>query len=84
MERGSALHDPDRDCIYCAVVRRRLRAIGIRDKPIALGSPGVNVWTYIIVLARHICARFLNPTLATIMRRGRTWPCIKMRPFRAL
>jgi transposase InsO family protein len=29
----------DRDCIHGAVVRRRLRAIGIRDKPIALGSP---------------------------------------------
>jgi hypothetical protein len=25
----------DRDCIYGAVVTRRLRAMGIRDKPIA-------------------------------------------------
>ncbi len=29
----------DRDRIYGAVVTRRLRAIGIRDKPTALGSP---------------------------------------------
>ena len=32
----------DRDAIYGAVVRRRLRAMGIRDKPIALGSPWQN------------------------------------------
>src|SRR6516225_5574277 len=32
----------DRDCIYGAVVTRRLRAIGIRDKPIAPGSPWQN------------------------------------------
>jgi hypothetical protein len=29
----------DRDCIYGAVVTRRLRAMGIRDKPIAPASP---------------------------------------------
>jgi hypothetical protein len=29
----------DRDCIYGAVVMRRIRAMGIRDKPIALASP---------------------------------------------
>jgi hypothetical protein len=27
----------DRDCIYGAVVTRRLRAMGIRDKPIVTG-----------------------------------------------
>ena len=32
----------DRDCIYGAVVTRRLRAMGIRDKPIALTSPWQN------------------------------------------
>src|SRR5262245_48923973 len=30
----------DRDCIYGAVVTRRLRAMGIRDKPIAPAYPG--------------------------------------------
>ena len=30
----------DRDAIYGATVTRRLRAMGIRDKPIAPGSPG--------------------------------------------
>jgi transposase InsO family protein len=32
----------DRDRIYGAVVTRRLRAMGIRDKPIAAGSPWQN------------------------------------------
>ena len=32
----------DRDAIYGVAVRRRLRAMGIRDKPIALGSPWQN------------------------------------------
>jgi hypothetical protein len=32
----------DRDCIYGAVVTRRLRAMGIRDKPIAPTSPWQN------------------------------------------
>ena len=32
----------DRDCIYSAVVTRRMRAMGIRDKPIAPASPWQN------------------------------------------
>ena len=32
----------DRDCIYGAVVTRRLRAMGIRDKPITPASPWQN------------------------------------------
>jgi hypothetical protein len=32
----------DRDRIYAAVVTRRMRAMGIRDKPIALASPWQN------------------------------------------
>jgi transposase InsO family protein len=32
----------DRDQVYGTVVTRRLRAMGIRDKPIALGSPWQN------------------------------------------
>jgi hypothetical protein len=31
-----------RDCIYGAVVTRRLRAMGIRDKPVAPASPSQN------------------------------------------
>jgi len=34
----------DRDGIYGAAVRRRLRAMGIRDKPIASGSPWQNAF----------------------------------------
>ena len=61
----------DRDCIYGAVVTRRLRAIGIRDKPIAPGSPWQNGFVerligsirrecldHIIVLGEQICAGF--------------------------
>jgi hypothetical protein len=33
----------DRDAVYGPVVRRRLRAMGIRDKPISAGSPGRTV-----------------------------------------
>jgi transposase InsO family protein len=32
----------DRDCIYGALVTRRLRAVGIRDKPFAPASPWQN------------------------------------------
>jgi transposase InsO family protein len=32
----------DRDRVYGTVVKRRLRAIGIRDKPISPGSPWQN------------------------------------------
>ena len=32
----------DRDCIYGVIVTRRLRAMGIRDKPIAPASPWQN------------------------------------------
>jgi hypothetical protein len=32
----------DRDGIYGSVVRRRLRSMGIRDKPISAGSPWQN------------------------------------------
>jgi hypothetical protein len=41
LERGSALIR-DRDCIYGAVVTRRLRAMGVRDRPIKPASPWQN------------------------------------------
>ena len=34
----------DRDCLYGALVKRRLRAMGIRDKPIAPASPWRNAF----------------------------------------
>jgi transposase InsO family protein len=64
----------DRDRIYGAVVTRRLRAMGIRDRPTAPASPWQNgvverligsirreylsVWTTSLFWARHICAEF--------------------------
>ena len=61
----------DRDRIYGAVVTRRLRAMGIRDRPIAPASPWQNGFAerligsirrecldHVIVLGEHICAEF--------------------------
>jgi len=61
----------DRDYIYCVIVTRRLRAMGIRDKPIAPASPWQNGFVerligsirrervdHIIVLSGDICAGF--------------------------
>ena len=61
----------DRDRIYGTVVTRRLRAMGIRDKPIAPASPwqngfaerlldrsGASAWTTSLSSARRICAGF--------------------------
>ncbi len=46
----------DRDRIYGAVVTRRLRAMGIRDKPIALASPWQNGFAErLIGSIRHEC-----------------------------
>src|ERR1700675_898536 len=42
LERGSALYDPRPRRIYGSVVTRRLRAMGIRDKPTAPASPWQN------------------------------------------
>ena len=61
----------DRDRIYGAVVTRRLRAMGIRDKPTATASPWQNGFgeRYIIVLREaHLrrilksCTRYYNET----------------------
>jgi transposase InsO family protein len=90
----------DRDRIYGAVVTRRLRAMGIRDKPIAPASPWQNGFAerligsvrrecldHIIVLGeahlRRILKSYARYYLATIMRRARTWPWIRTRPYRA-
>jgi hypothetical protein len=63
----------DRDNIYSVVVTRRLRAMGIRDKPIAPGSPWQNSFVerligtirrecvdYIVVLGEQHLRRFLK------------------------
>jgi transposase InsO family protein len=42
LERGSALHDPGPGLHLGAIVTRRLRAMGVRDKPIAPASPWQN------------------------------------------
>jgi Integrase core domain len=90
----------DRDRLYGAVVTRRLRAMGIRDRPITLASPWQNGFAErligsirrecldrIIVLGEAHLGRILKSYaryyLATIMRRARTWPWRKMRPYRA-
>jgi transposase InsO family protein len=77
----------DRDGVYGAAVTRRLRAMGIRDKPIAPGSPWQNGFAerligsvrrecldHVVALARGTCAGSFNPTRTIIMDRGRIAP----------
>ena len=67
----------DRDRIYGSVVTRRLRSMGIRDKPTAPSSPWQNgvverligsirreCVDHIIVLGERICAESCDPMLA--------------------
>ena len=67
----------DRDRIYGTIVRRRLRAMSIREKPTALASPWQNGFAerligsirrecvdHFVVLARRICAASCEPMLA--------------------
>ena len=85
----------DRDRIYAAVVTRRLRAMGIRDKPIApaslwqngfaerlIGSVRRECLDHIIVLGEAHLGRILK-SYARYSRRARTWPWIRTRPYRA-
>ena len=86
----------DRDRIYSAVVRRRLRAMGIRDKPIAPASPWQNGIVerligsirresvdHIIVLGEAHLRRILK-SYARYYNETRTHrPWIRMRPFLA-
>src|SRR3954447_17829340 len=73
----------DRDRVFGSIVRQRLRAMGIRDKPIA-----ENVWITSLSLARRIYAKCCSPTRATITELAltglwtRTRPCVG--PFRGL
>lgn len=80
----------DQDQIYGIVVTRRLRAMGLRDKPTAPASPWQNGFgerligsirrecvDHIIVLG--ICARYCNRTCAITMTSGRTGHWTKMR-----
>ena len=86
--------------IYGTVVTRRLRAMGIRDKPIVPGSPWQNGFAErLIGSIRRECVDhlvvmgeahlgFCEPMLAITMTSGRTALCKKMRrslaPFSGL
>jgi transposase InsO family protein len=86
----------DRDRIYGTIVTRRLRAMGIRDKPTAPASPWQNGFAerligsirrecvdHIIVLGETHLRRILKSYARYYNETGRTWPCIRMRPFLA-
>jgi hypothetical protein len=77
----------DRDRIYGTVVRRRLRAMGIRDKPISPGSPWQNCFAerligsirrecvdHILVFGEHHLRRVLRSYASIIMRGGHIPP----------
>jgi Integrase core domain len=78
----------DRDQVYGAAVRNRLRAMGIRDKPIAPGSPWQNGFAerligsirrecvdHVIALGRRTYAGFCEsmPAITTICERTDRW-----------
>ena len=82
----------DRDRVYGDIVTRRLRAMGIRDKPIAPGSPWQNGFAerligsirrecadHFIVFVKRICAESCEPMLAITTTLERTGHWIKMR-----
>jgi len=82
----------DRDRIYGTIVTRRLRAMGIRDKPTAPASPWQNGFAerligsirrecvdhFIVLGEAHLC-RSCEPMLATTTTSERTGHWIKMR-----
>ncbi|HEY4721123.1 MAG TPA: integrase core domain-containing protein, partial [Anaerolineae bacterium] len=82
----------DRDRIYGSILARRMRAMGIRDKPTAPASPWQNGfaerligsirrewWTTSLSWARRICAGFCDPTHAITTTSESTGHWIKMR-----
>jgi transposase InsO family protein len=86
----------DRDRIYGSVVKRRIRAMGIRDKPIAPASPWQNGFAerligsirrecvdHFIVLGEDICAASCEPTPTITTRLERTGRWTKMRQSHA-
>jgi len=86
----------DRDRIYGGIVTRRLRAIGIRDKPTAPGSPWQNgfaerligsirreCWIISSFSARPICAEFCDHTRAITTTSGPIDHWTRMRRFLA-
>jgi transposase InsO family protein len=86
----------DRDRIYSTIVTRRLRAMGIRVKPIAPASPWQNGFAerligsirrecldHIVVFGRRIYAGFCDPTHAITTTSERIGHWTKMRRFLA-
>ena len=62
----------DRDAIYGDAVSRRLRAMGIRDKPIARGSPWQNCF------AERLIGTIRRECVDHIIAAGRTAPSAKI------
>ena len=86
----------DRDRIYDAVVMRRIRAMGIRDKPIAPGSPWQNGFAerligsirrecagHFVVLGEEHLRRILQPMRDITITSERTGHWTRMRRSRA-
>src|SRR5215831_15613612 len=86
----------DRDRIYGGIVTRRLRAMGIRDKPTApvspwqtgfaerlIGSIRRECLVHIVVFGEAICAEFCDHTRAITMTSGPIDHWTRMRRFLA-
>ena len=87
----------DRDGAYGEVFVRRLRSIGIRDRPASPRSPWQNGHAErligsirrecldpVVVLGERHLRHVLQSYINIIMRRARTYPWIRIRPYRVL
>jgi len=82
----------DRDCVYGDVVIERLRAMGIRDRPISPRSPWQNGYServigsirrdcldHVVVLGERHLRHLLNSTKNITIRLARTYRCTRTR-----
>ena len=87
----------DRDRSYGQVLLRRVRAMGIRDRPTSPRSPWQNGYAerligsirrecvdHVVVLGERHLRHLLRSTCSTTMRRARTYPWARMRRSHAL
>ena len=84
----------DNDRVYGHVFRSRVRAMGIRDRPISPGSPWQNAYVerligtvrrdcldQMLVFGERTCGKFFLLMQRTTIRSARTWHWTRVRPW---